>query len=499
MRHIIQFKTQLFIFFTTFALLFHAFIRGYNPQDEGWVLYGGMRILNGALPYLDFQYLYTPLSALLSAFSFSIFGESILSERILALIFASITSVFLFNIFSILRIKPIISILMLATFATWGPLFTNYLSPAIIAIELSIMYIYFLIRTFNSPKSKSNNIYLFLAGCIASLVLLTKQNFGASILLHEIIVAIYLFKVGSKRKIMFLLRGTLFILGVFSLYLILSNSIRPFFHEMYSFLILDAIISDGFKYQTPFSFPAPLLYKTAKIALYTAPIVTSFMALFFALRNKSQLVLIPIFLIFIYLAGIQPVMDTIHLSPLIALSVINLGLITSFTKTTRSKRIIYGILLVLFFVGGYSGIFRSYFKWFAPLYVSNTVLDSPRAKILLEKNDARTINQTIEYISSHTQKNDYFFNYGMTPLFYFLADRISPSRFNTIETRNVQGQNLEILLQDLIINKPSLIVADGPFVEINPRIESFILKNYTFDTTIGGRLIFKTKHNTKAK
>ena len=87
----------------------------------------------------------------------------------------------------------------------------------------------------------------------------------------------------------------------------------------------------------------------------------------------------------------------------------------------------------------------------------------------------------------------------MTPLLYFLSERKSPSRFNTIETRNVEGKNLNILLQELSQNSPSLIIVDGELRGINPTIESFILQNYILNTTISGRLVFKTKHNRETE
>ncbi len=487
MKLFIQHKTQFFIFFVSFALLFHAFIRGYNPQDEGWVLYGAWRIFEGGVPYRDFQYLYTPLSAFLGSLSF-VFDISIFSERMLALTLSSLTATVLYSFLNQLKFSHVTSILITAFFLVWGPLHSNFLSPTILSVEVGIVYLYVLNRII-SGKTKSHTS-LFIAGSLVSLVLLTKQNFGAGVLVHSVVVfTMVKMRFSITKSIVFVI-GIVTPIIIFVFYLLMTNSFQYFMREMYDFLVLDAILNDGFKYHTPFTFPAPLFYKLAKIALYFSPLLLGIWTFLVCIKKRSHYFYIPLLLILFFYVGIQPVMDTVHLTPIIAFSSICIGIFLK-CSNSRTQKVITHLIFFLLILGIYSGIFRNYFKWFAPLYTNTGQIESKHAKILIEPNDALAINSIVSYITQHSNSDESIFNYGMTPIFYFLSARQSPSKFNTIETRNVQGENLEILLQELESNPPHLIISDGEFRNINPRVELFILENYERTATVGGRTFYK--------
>lgn len=489
MKLFTQNKPQVFLFLITFGLLFHVFIRGYNPQDEAWVLYGAWRIFEGEIPYLDFQYLYTPFTAFLGAFSFLIFDESILSQRLLALIIASGTGVILYLLLRTLALSKISSLVFVALFIVWGPLQTNYLSPSIISIELGIVYLFLLICGLQKSKP---NLFLFLAGTFGTLVILTKQTFGTAIILHAFLLGIYFLLSKRRKQLVAFTLGSLFLGFIFFSYLLTTNSLYAFTSEMYSFLILDAA-AGGFSYHTPFTFPAPLLYKAAKIVLYSFPLVISLLSLLLEIRRKSSLFFIPLLVGLFYMVGIQPVLDSIHLSPLIAISSLSMGLLFVRNTFKNTRLGIFLFTFILISIGLFNGIIRNYFKWFSPIHTNTTPLTSLHGKILLNPNDAEIVNQTVLYIAENTEESDSIFNYGMTPLLYFLSQRESPSRFNTIETRNVTGANLDLLTNQLMSNKPKLIISDGVFIGINPSLEYLILNNYEQVATIGGRPVFKIK------
>ena len=499
MYFINKYKTEIGIFTITACLLFNIFIRGLNPQDEGWVLYGAWRIFQGDTPYKDFQYLYTPLTAFLGALSFSLFGVSILAERILALIITSFTSVFLASTLSLMKIPRKFSIGIVVFFLIWGPLQTNYLSPTLISIEIGIIYLYFVLKGLASKKLGDSNRFFLTAGIAAALTLLCKQNFGFSLFLHVFILISYLVISRRNKNALFLGVGIFGILTGYLIYLLTTSSILPFFNEMYSFLIVESIAEHGPSYLNAWTYPAPLFYKIGKITFYSTPLFVSLVAAFVAIKKRSTLFFAALLSSLFYLVGFQPTMDTIHITPLIAFSSLSIGSLYSLWDYKFTGKILTGPLIVLTILGVYNGIFRNYYKWFAPISTSNTLLTSSRARILVHPSDAAIFNTTASYLSNSTNEDKYIFNYGMTPLLYFLSERKSPSRFNTIETRNVEGKNLNILLQELSQNLPSLIIVDGELRGINPTIESFILQNYILNTTISGRLVFKTKHNRETE
>jgi hypothetical protein len=65
-----------------FVYLMAGITQVVNAYDEGFVLYGASRILNGDVPYKDFWLVYTPGQFYAVAGLFAMFGESVLTERI---------------------------------------------------------------------------------------------------------------------------------------------------------------------------------------------------------------------------------------------------------------------------------------------------------------------------------------------------------------------------------------------------------------------------------
>src|SRR3989338_8150205 len=72
-------------------ILFFFFNRGFAYYDEGFILHAAQRVLQGEVPYRDFDLIYTPGSVYLTAAAFKLLGESILTGRILMLLVSWLT------------------------------------------------------------------------------------------------------------------------------------------------------------------------------------------------------------------------------------------------------------------------------------------------------------------------------------------------------------------------------------------------------------------------
>jgi len=70
------------------ALMLAYLRRGWVPHDEGTLAEGAERVLRGELPHRDFVEIYTGGLSYLNALSFRVFGASLLSPRIVLLLFA---------------------------------------------------------------------------------------------------------------------------------------------------------------------------------------------------------------------------------------------------------------------------------------------------------------------------------------------------------------------------------------------------------------------------
>src|SRR6266851_586157 len=73
--------TPILVFLFSLAYLC-AFVRYSSLEpDEGILLLGGQRILDGQIPYRDFFFFYTPGSFYLLAAMFKVFGDSFVVAR----------------------------------------------------------------------------------------------------------------------------------------------------------------------------------------------------------------------------------------------------------------------------------------------------------------------------------------------------------------------------------------------------------------------------------
>lgn len=70
------------------ALMLAYLRRGWVPHDEGALAQSAERVLRGELPHRDFVEIYTGALSYLNALSFRVFGASLLSPRIVLLLFA---------------------------------------------------------------------------------------------------------------------------------------------------------------------------------------------------------------------------------------------------------------------------------------------------------------------------------------------------------------------------------------------------------------------------
>ncbi|MER3330015.1 MAG: hypothetical protein RIF34_10590, partial [Candidatus Kapaibacterium sp.] len=87
-----------------FIYLLISFNYGINIYDEGLVLVGGMRVLSGDIPYLDFWTIYSPGVYYFSAF-IQIISKEIWLHKLIAVSISYIIAFQLNNIFNILTGK----------------------------------------------------------------------------------------------------------------------------------------------------------------------------------------------------------------------------------------------------------------------------------------------------------------------------------------------------------------------------------------------------------
>jgi 4-amino-4-deoxy-L-arabinose transferase-like glycosyltransferase len=177
-----------------FLLIFFG-TKGIVYSDEGYILYGAQRILEGQIPYKDFHFAYTPVSLYATAGAFFLFGKSILAGRLLMILLSLATSFVLFSLLKMISKNLFITVYGVLLYIVWAPLHSNFPWPVLFSISLGITSLFFFIRAVENKQS----YYFFLSGICTALVVLTKQNFGVVILLNYIIAFFFTSYVKKKE------------------------------------------------------------------------------------------------------------------------------------------------------------------------------------------------------------------------------------------------------------------------------------------------------------
>lgn len=209
----------------TFAFNF-GFVPSFLDGDHEFV------ILKPALDWLNGNALfggtftqYGAAAVLLAAGAVKVFGAKLIAMKYLALAMSVATSSLLYLIWK--RFQPAWSAILAVVF--WNALTSNYAFayspwPSTHAVLWALIGCYALLLYFESDRSP----YIFVAGAMAAVSFLAKQNIGFCVILSgPIVFGIYYYRSikTATRTISLYLAGTLTGLGVFFVWLGLNDSI----------------------------------------------------------------------------------------------------------------------------------------------------------------------------------------------------------------------------------------------------------------------------------
>src|SRR3990172_6805151 len=131
-------KKYVFVILFSFLVLIFFFNRGFAYYDEGFILHAAQRILQGELPYKDFDLIYTPGTVFLTAASFKVFGESILTGRILALLVSLLAGCLVFQVCHRATKNSLGAFLAVFVYLAWGATHINFPWPTMLALTTGL-------------------------------------------------------------------------------------------------------------------------------------------------------------------------------------------------------------------------------------------------------------------------------------------------------------------------------------------------------------------------
>ncbi len=440
--------------------LFLTFNRGINYFDEGYFLEAARRIAAGELPYRDFHFVYTPAVVYFLALFLRIGGQYVIVERIVSLSISVLGVISLGLLIQKLTKNAVLVFLVTFFYALWGPAHLNFLWPVMVVLPLIFIYLYLLLES-----------HFFLSGVVMGIILLSKHNFGATIILSFVISLLWTRYSGKRIFQVFL--GFIGVLGIFLLHLLLTRSFIPFFVDMNTYTIQTILIKQSF------SVPFPT-QSIGKFLLYAFPGLLSLVAalIMAAQKKKGKLIFIPMTILFFYLFGIFPTPDWPHLTPLISSTGILLSLIPLIVGN-RFRFFSYLFLVGMIGIGIYSLSVRNYYRWEAPLIQHTNCFSSGSMKhMCVDGKNKEIISLTLDSLKREVGTDDYIFTFYNNPIHYFIGNKKNPTSHISFDA--AVGNRIENEVIGELKNKKVYIVVTrfSPGNSQAKKIGNYIEKNY---------------------
>jgi hypothetical protein len=453
--------------FLSVLVMSYFFNRGFTLHDEGYLLNSALRTLHGQVIYRDFDFVYTPISVYLGAVGLSVFGESIMSERLMMLIIAVGTSCTIFLLVWKSTKALFLSLLASFIYLAWGSSHINYLSPTNVGIFFATLTILLL-------HQKKDERLLLLAGMSGVCTFLSKQNIGIGILL---VALIYTYIVKGRKSAIILTGSILGTLFIYTLYLLATHSLGGFITSIQTYS-LENIVQKGIL-DTPFFYGNTIFEKVGKFLLYSFPFFLSLLSLIGLWYTKSRkLLLLPILAIIVYICTIRPTTDYVHLVTTIALVGLAFAALYETVNSHISRYIILAIMTVLIVIGFYTAIFKGYYRWEFALRFDTHYMSNPRVKLWVDAKYNDLLPKLISYFDKNTSPKDKIFVSNFQPMIYFLANRENGTRFDYVTLNVLTPSQEKVLLQELERSHVNYIVGAAPLFDDDQSLLAQYMRNH---------------------
>lgn len=197
----------------------------FGSGDELWNYSFAKNIVNGKVPYRDFNIVQTPLSAYIAAAFMYIFGDGLFVHRIVGY----------------LLLFSIISLIFYLCKKVTNSTFIGLLSALFVACETLPFYIYnynylsafviLIIITIEINQEKESFAMNIAIGLFVGFLVLIKQNTGAMLMLANIVICVVNVLKYKKNKITQFTRASVSLIPIiiFMLYLLFVGAIVDFF------------------------------------------------------------------------------------------------------------------------------------------------------------------------------------------------------------------------------------------------------------------------------
>lgn len=404
----LTFRTLLIILL---PVLFFIHFFGVNTSSEGFILSVSQRIANGELPYRDFYFNNNPLSIFLTAFSFVVLGESILSSRILIALVNLLSCLLIFSTLSIITRKKVYGFFAVLVYLAWGPLLINYSWPALFSLFFSFLT-FFLLQSYNMGKK---NIP-FLAGAASFFSFFSSIEIGIA----SIITVVLFFLLGDKKLNNITNSLTTFVWGIiFLLIYFISQDLLG--HYLANLKITLDLIGGIEKTIQISNIDTGTFLSLFHIMLL--PIMSTALLLLLIYRKKKNLIFIPFFGILISLSWLLTKGLILNVNLLLALFGIVTVIFMNKLPTAKVKFVGY-LLLTVLAIDGFliSPLFSSYKN-------GGFVYSAEKILVYTSNKFYRNRIELIKTLGMYSQGKEFVYVDPDYSIFYFTEDLKNPGPY----------------------------------------------------------------------
>lgn len=477
-------KFLLFVIvFTIVYNSFHVFILrpDYINHDEGNYVYCSWRVSEGEIPYKDFFDHHISSSFFLLGGIFKVFGASMNIARALMVLVCALTNIFVYLItkkltnkyLALTTVTPFI--LLQPTFK--GPLFFLDSFVCLFATASAYLMIICLLKNFNKN-------FLFLAGILASLAVLFKQNAGFYWLFLGIFV-IYYFKKEKKplfsKIFLYFISGLLIPLLIFLFYLIFTKTLNLAYEYLFLFNFTNVNSSVGREFPYGIDFWLSIL-----------PCILAFIfSIYMFKRVKEELKIIVIFINLWMISTallLYPLFHSFHayaaLAPAFILLAVEYKILTKKSKsqlkinlTKFSEKKLSAILVIIILLA-------------APF------ISIAYNCFIVTNKEIPGSSEVVEFLKVNTEKDDKVLVLSFDPQINFLCKRRAPGKYQYIHRCFHTKEREKEIVESCIKENVKYIVWGIGFWSVNfePHelkiINSYIKGNFSLVESYGNFLIF---------
>lgn len=536
----------LFLFYFLSSLYFLPY--GISLLGEGYYVYGAEQIMKGKVLYRDIAIFgHAPGQFYALGFFMKLFGFNLFSERLYYIIMAALTASAVFLISSRIIKNKFFSLLPALLFILLIQHKTDRLLFPLLTLLIVIIY------DQTNPAFKSNK-FPFLIGLLTGLSIIFSQEMGA--VLAFCLIVFFFWKISFEKKkgftnidsrdiffnILLGIAGLVVVLSPVFFYFVVNNSFDQMVYYLFYFpfkvyakaqvLPFPNIVSNlllVFKQPSIRS----LYYLSTALFYYFGVSLYFLSALFFikkSLKNYNRTdsyVLLLVFGLFSSINGFVhadiPAL-TLGMAPILILVFFMFDFFYTRPKSkypdnqklggrTKNKVLLLGVIIIFLLLSIYGQLVinpTTYAEESNLLILKNKntyqQLNAEKGKGILIKSDLardKDINNVVGFIMDNTAKGDKIFVVPYESMFYFLAERDNPTRYNQF-IPGQQGNQAELESIDLIEKAKTKFVIYGhgwdvnniSFASSSPLIHSYIKEKWVLNKTFGIYEIYSPKQQS---